>query len=157
MGCELVLEETVDSEQVFVLQYQRSEQVFEQGDAMSVAFELEYEIFRPRLQLVPGIREPSVGPARPSRAVQIRRRRILVAVVAAAFLILLMLPIRALGGATLASAGPAQGQTYVVKSGDTLTSIARQIDPANVPAMTARLAAESGSGVLVPGEHIVIP
>jgi hypothetical protein len=157
MGCELVLEQIVDSEQVFVFQYQRSEQVFGQGDAMSVAFELEYEIFCPPLRLVQGIETPSVGPVRPSRAVQIRRRRLLVAAVAATLLILLMLPIRALGGATLASAGPAQGQTYVVKSGDTLTSIARQVDPSDVSGMTARLTAAAGSSVLVPGEHIVIP
>jgi hypothetical protein len=118
---------------------------------MSVAFELEYEMFQPRLRLVPAV------PARTSRATQIRRRRLLVAAVAAVLLVLLMLPIRALGGSPLSAAAPSAGQEYIVKSGDTLTSIAQRADSAHVASMTARLVAETGSHVVVPGERIVIP
>jgi hypothetical protein len=151
MASDQVLEQPVDSEQVFVLQYIGSEQVFGKGDAMSVAFELEYEIFQPRLQLVVD------RPERPSRQVQVRRRRLLVAAVAAVLLILLMLPIRALGGSTLAAAGPTQGQEYIVKSGDTLASIALRADRGDAAGMVARLASETGSRVVVPGERIAIP
>jgi len=121
---------------------------------MSVAFELEYEMFQPRLRLVPAA---SAAPAGPPRAVVVRRRRLLVAAVAAVLLILLMLPIRVLGGASLASAGPVAGQQYIVKGGDTLASIAQRADAANPASMTARLVAETGSTVVVPGERIIIP
>ena len=70
---------------------------------------------------------------------------------------MLALPIRSLGGSTLAQAAPAQGQEYVVKSGDTLAAIAAAADPRHAVALTGRLAREVGSNVLVPGEHIFIP
>jgi hypothetical protein len=79
------------------------------------------------------------------------------ALVVAVALVLLALPIRALGGRTLAQEPPAQGQEYVVKSGDTLTSIAHGADPADTAGLAARLATETGSPFVVPGEHILIP
>ena len=88
MGSEQVLGRSVDTEHLFVLQYGGSEQVFGKEDAMSVAFELEYEVYRPQLRLVPD------GPTS-SRPDLIRRRRLLVGIVAAVILVLLMLPIRA--------------------------------------------------------------
>jgi hypothetical protein len=150
MGSEQVLGESVDTEHLFVLQYGGSEQVFGKEDAMSVAFELEYEVCRPQLRLVPD------GPTS-SRRAPIRRRRLLVGIVVAVILVLLMLPIRAFGGSTLASAGPTPGQEYIVKSGDTLTSIAERVDPSHASSMVARLVAETGSDVVVLGEHIAIP
>ena len=145
--------EIVDIEQTFVIQCTGSEQVFGKGDAMSVAFELEYEIFRPRLRVIPE------HPVRAAGPVQIRQRRLAVAVAiaVAVLLVLLMLPIRSLGGSTLADAGPAVGQTYIVKAGDTLASIAQRTGVTDVAALTAQLASVTGSTVVVPGEHIRIP
>lgn len=141
----------VDTEHTFVVQCTGSEQVFGKGASMSVAFELEYPVVRPRLRLLPDHPVQAAGPVR------IRQRRLVVAAVVAVLLVLLMLPIRALAGSTLADAGPAAGQTYVVKAGDTLTSIAQRTGAADVAGLTAKLAAETGSSVVVPGEHIFIP
>ncbi len=124
---------------------------------MLVAFEFEYEAFRPRLQLVADHPVRAAGPVQPR---QIHQRRLLVVAVAAVvavLLVLLMLPIQALGGSTLAAAGPAVGQTYIVKAGDTLASIAQRSGVSDVAALTARLVSETGSPVVVPGEHISIP
>ena len=118
---------------------------------MSVAFELEYETCRPRLYVV------SDQPARTAPSPRVRRRRVVLAVIVLGLLTLLALPIRALGGSTLAQAAPSQGQVYIVKSGDTLTSIAAQADPARTGAMAQQLAREVGSNVVVPGEHVFIP
>ena len=120
---------------------------------MSVAFELEYEVFRPRLRLVPDHPVRAAGPVLPRQ----RRLAVAVAIAVAVLLVLLMLPIRALGGSTLADAGPAVGQTYIVKAGDTLASIAQRAGVANPSALTAQLAQVTGSTVVVPGEHIRIP
>jgi hypothetical protein len=123
----------------------------DQEDAMSVAFELEYETCRPRLYVL------SDQPARTAPSPRVRRRRMVLAVVVLGLLVLLALPIRALGGSTLAQAAPSQGQVYEVKSGDTLASIAAQADPAGAGALTQQLAREVGSNVVVPGEHVFIP
>jgi hypothetical protein len=132
-----------------------SEQVFDQEDAMSVAYELEFEACRPRLYALDD------QPARSAPSPLVHRRRVVVGValaaVVAALSVLLALPIRSFGGSTLAQAAPAQGQEYIVKSGDTLASIAAQADPAAAPAMTGRLAHEVGSTAVVAGEHIYIP
>jgi hypothetical protein len=151
MRHEQVFEKSVDTEHMFVLHYGLSEQVFEGGDAMSVALELEYEAFYPRLRVVP---EPAER-VRPSAPVQ--RRRLMLGAVVVILLVLLMLPIRAMGGKTIAASGPVTGHEYVVRSGDTLASIATQADSADVAAMEQRLANELGSTVLVPGEHLLIP
>lgn len=118
---------------------------------MSVAFELEYEVFRPSLRLVPD------HPVRVTRPSPVQRRRLVLALAVAVLLVLLMLPIRALGGSTLAAQTPAQGQEYIVKSGDTLASIARAADPGNVSGMVAKLEQATGTAVVVPGEHLQIP
>lgn len=118
---------------------------------MSVALELEYEACRPRLYVV------SDQPVRTAPSPLVRRRRMVLAVVVLGLLVLLALPIRALGGSTLAQAAPSQGQVYVVKSGDTLASIAAQADPSRAGVLTEQLAREVGSDVVVPGEHVFIP
>ena len=115
---------------------------------MTVAFELEFEAYRPRLYALPD------QPARLAPSPRVRRRRV---VLAAFVLVLLALPLRQLGGSTLAQAAPAQGQEYVVKAGDTLASIAARADPGQAAALAARLASEVGSTVVVPGEHVFIP
>ena len=115
--CEQVFGKAVDSEHLFVLQCQRSEQVFEEGAAMSVALELEYEAFYPRLRVVseppdgiPARRRPAPplvpgsGRWRPARAADAARP--------------------GARGQTVAGTAPAPGQEYVVQSGDTLASIA---------------------------------
>ena len=92
---------------------------------MTVAYELDFETYRPRLYVVP---DPS---ARTAPSPRVRRRRIALAAVVVALLVLLALPIRSFGGSTLAQAAPAQGQEYIVKAGDTLASIANRADPAH--------------------------
>ncbi len=122
---------------------------------MSVAFELEYPAYRPlRLHAAP---DP---PARTAPSPSVRRRRAVLAavtVVVAVLSVLLALPLRQLGGSTLAQAQPAPGQEYIVKSGDTLASIAARADQADAGALAATMVREVGSTVVVPGEHIEIP
>jgi len=118
---------------------------------MSVAFELEFESCRPRLYALPD------QPARTAPIPRVRRRRVVLGAVVLGLLVLLALPVRAFGGSTLAQAPPSPGQTYVVKSGDTLASIAAQAGPSGAGALTQELAREVGSSVVVPGEHVFIP
>jgi hypothetical protein len=124
---------------------------------MSVAFELEFEACRRpfRLYALPD------QPARVAPSPQVRPVRVVLSVALAAFvlvvLVLLALPLRQLGGSTLAQDPPAPGQEYVVKSGDSVASIALQADPAHPGSMAASIAREVGSTVVVPGEHIQIP
>ena len=127
-----------------------------QGDAMAIAYELEFEAYRPRLYVVPNHPARSVPP--PPR---VRRGRLVISVIIAVLvivlLVLLALPLRALGGSTLVQAAPAPNSEYVVKAGDTLASIAAQVDPAHAGALSAQLAREVGSAVVVQGEHVFIP
>jgi Tfp pilus assembly protein FimV len=118
---------------------------------MTVAFELEFETYRPRLYVVPD------QPARTAPSPRVRRRRVVAAAVVLVLLVLLALPIRSLGGSTLAQAAPAQGQEYIVKAGDTLAAIAARADPAHAGSLTDQLVRETGTRVVVPGEHIFIP
>src|SRR3984957_6687327 len=118
---------------------------------MTVAYELDCETYRPRLYVVPD------QPVRPAASSHVLHRRVLVGAVLAILLVLLALPIRALGGSTLAQAAPAQGQEYIVKTGDTLASIANRADPAHAASLSGELARETGTGSGVPGEHIFIP
>ena len=118
---------------------------------MTVAYELDFETYRPRLYVVPD------QTARTAASPRVRRRRIVVGAVVAILLVLLALPIRALGGSTLAQAAPAHGQEYIVKAGDTLASIASRADPAHAASLSGELARETGTGSVVPGEHIFIP
>jgi hypothetical protein len=150
-ACEQAFGKKVDTEHLFVLNYQRSEHLFDEGDAMSVATELEFEEFYPRLQVVPDL------PARPASPRRFQHRRLVLAVGVAVLLVLLALPISALGGKTIAGSTPTVGQQYVVQSGDTPASIAARVSPQDAAALTQRLASEAGSPVLVPGEHLFIP
>jgi hypothetical protein len=151
MRDEQAFEKSVDTEHLFVLQCPESEQVFEKGGAMSVALELEYEEFYPQLRLVGEV------PGRTTPSARVQRRRLVLGVVVVVVLVLLMLPIRALGGKTIAGAAPTAGQEYVVRNGDTPASIAAQVGNGNTSALEQQLAAEAGSTVLVPGEHLLIP
>ena len=130
---------------------EESEQVFEQGEAMTVALELEFETYRPRLYALPS------QPAQTASSSRVRRRRLVLAAVVVALLVLLALPIRSFGGSTLAQAAPAPGQEYVVKAGDTLASIATRADPSQPASLVGQLAREVGSNIVVPGEHVFIP
>jgi hypothetical protein len=100
---------------------------------------------------------------RPS-SVSLRRRRVGLAVVLLS-VVLLALPLRALGAVTVdgrptpgaVPAGLAPGSVYVVQPGDTLRSIAQQVDPGAVAATVRALAASTGASTVVPGEHVRIP
>jgi hypothetical protein len=159
MAYEQAFGKMIDNEHLFVLQWSSSEQTFEEGDAMSVAFELDYEVFSPGLRLV----RPAPATAQTVEPVWVRHRRaMLLGLVAAVLLVLLMLPIRSLGGKTLAASAPTAGQEYVVHSGDTLASIATQVvgshaNGSRLAVFEQRLVGETGSTVLVPGEHLLIP
>lgn len=118
---------------------------------MTVAYELDLETYRPRLYVLPD------QPARTAPSPRVRRRRVVLAAFVVVLLVLLALPIRSLGGSTLAQAAPAQGQEYVVKAGDTLASIATRADPAHASSLTGLLVRETGTSLVVPGEHIFIP
>jgi hypothetical protein len=124
---------------------------------MSVAFELEFEACRRpfRLYALPD------QPARVAPTPRVRRVRVVLSAALAAcvlvLLVLLALPLRQLGGSTLAQDPPAPGQEYIVKPGDSLASIARQADPSLAAPLASSLAREVGSSVVVPGEHIQIP
>jgi LysM domain len=151
MSYEQTFGKSVDTERLFVLQCEPSEHVFGEGDAMSVALELEYEAFYPRLQIVPDV------PGRTGPSARVQRRRVILGVVVLVLLVLLMLPITALGGKTVAGSTPTAGREYVVQSGDTLASIAARVGGGNVAGLERQLAGEVGSTVLVPGEHLLIP
>ena len=118
---------------------------------MSVAFELEFEACRPRLYALPD------QPARTAPTPRVRRRRVVLGAVVLGLLVMLALPVRAFGGSTLAQAPPTTGQVYVVKAGDTLTSIAAHASPSRAGVLVQQLAREVGSSVVVPGEHVFIP
>jgi hypothetical protein len=121
---------------------------------MTVAYELEFETYRPQLYVVP---DQPVRAVRTGASARVLRRRVVVGAVLAILLVLLALPIRALGGSTLAQATPAHGQEYIAKAGDTLTSIADRADPAHATSLTGQLVRETGTSSVVPGEHIFIP
>jgi hypothetical protein len=115
---------------------------------------------RPELRLLPG------GAAgRPHRsAACYRRRRLTAALLAAVVLVGVLAGSRALLAplAEPAPAGPAATSagihTVVVRSGDTLWTIARRAQPAgDVRPLVDRLVAAHGAGPLTPGERISIP
>ena|SRR5271154_747322 len=118
---------------------------------MTVAYELEFETCSPRLYVV------GDAPVGGGLSPRVLRRRVAVGVALTILLVLLALPLRALGGSTVAQAAPAQGQEYIVKAGDTLASIAGRADPAHAASLTGQLARETGTSLVVPGEHIFIP
>jgi hypothetical protein len=102
----------------------------------------------------------SGGPARRLTSGSVRRRRALLGLVAGALVVLLALPIGAIGGRALpvAPAPLRAGSLYVVQPGDTLWSIAVRLDPSGDPrVLVAQLAAESGSDSVVVGERLRLP
>jgi hypothetical protein len=104
-------------------------------------------------------RAPLRRTRRPSASAAVRRR-IALALVVGSLLVLLALPVRALGGRPLAGhAVPLRaGTQYVVQPGDTLWSIATRLDPNGDPRpVVARLVAETGSEAVVAGERIRLP
>ena len=127
----------------------------------------------PHLRLVasapvpPPLRQgPSLHQRRAQRArlVQRRRRALATLVVVSAFTIL-ALPGHTFGATTgsglstdLANSSVlASGMDYVVQPGDTLGSIANDVNPVNPSLARSLLAHELGSSVVVPGEHVLIP
>ncbi len=112
----------------------------------------------PPLTVVPARRHGAAG-RRSSPGV--RRRRTLLAVMGL-LLIALALPLSGTGGyshpagsALAENRGPA---VYTVQPGDSLWSIAERLDPTADPRpLVARLASQTGSESVRPGERIVLP
>lgn len=137
------------------------------------ALELERveEVGAPELRLV-APRVPTyhvgrnVGMRRAARRRMLaRRRRALLVSMIVISVVILAWPGHAFGGETGlgapadASSGAtlSAGMVYVVQPGDTVTSIARLIEPWD-PAIARRaLVHELGADVVVPGEHVLVP
>ena len=109
---------------------------------------------------------PSLATRRAARARMMqRRRRTLVATLLVAGLVVLAWPGHAFGGTTgaglstdLASSSTlASGMVYVVQPGDTVSSIAREMNPVDPSVARALLERELESSVVVVGEHVLIP
>jgi hypothetical protein len=101
-----------------------------------------------------------VSARRRLRAQRLARRRVLLAGLAvAAALVLLALPLRALGGTAVAGPPSLRASVvYVVQPGDSLWSIASRVDPSGDPrALVSQLEAQTGSDRVVPGEHLRLP
>jgi hypothetical protein len=102
---------------------------------------------------------------RTERAAAVRRRRVLLGTVTAALIVALALPWGGAGTHTLAASGPTQaGATsvhrglYIVQPGDTLWSIAEDLDPRGDPRpVVAVLSAQAGGDTVVPGERLELP
>lgn len=126
----------------------------------------------PRLYLVattpPSPRRvgPPLAARRAARARMLQRRwRTLAAVALMGALTVLAWPGSALGGVTGAglstdlagSSTLASGEIYVVQPGDSVSSIARLMNPLSPRVARAALTHELGTAVVVPGEHVLIP
>jgi len=93
------------------------------------------------------------------------RRRVLVALALLGAFAVLATPGRLLGSSTASglstdlanSSVLAAGMDYVVQPGDTLGSIARDVNPDDPARARALLVKELGSSVVVAGEHVLIP
>ena len=118
---------------------------------MSVALEVEYEAFYPRLKVVPDV----PGRARPSARVQ--RRRVILGAVALGLL-----------SCWCCRSGPGRpdGRGFrVPRRGRSTWSVAATRSPrlpsrwvgATWPRRATDWPARAGSSVLVPGEHLLIP
>jgi hypothetical protein len=125
---------------------------------------------RPHLRLVstPEVFRtgPSLSIRRATRARMLkRRRRTLLAFALVMGLVILAWPGHAFGGETggglpsdLANSSVlASGINYVVQPGDSVTSIARLMNPIDPKVARADLVRELDSSVVVPGERILIP
>jgi hypothetical protein len=109
---------------------------------------------------------PSLAQRRRVRArVRQRRQRLAAALVMAAALTILAIPGHVYGATTGAglstdlanSSVLASGMDYVVQPGDTINSIAQDMNPTNPAEARSLLVHELGSTVVVPGEHVLIP
>jgi hypothetical protein len=124
---------------------------------------------RDHLRLVPTSYSTSnfrVGPKLAERRAQRlrvlqRRRRVVAALslgLVATFLILSPAPSASAGsGALSSSSALSAGQTYVVQGGETLSTIARLVNPEHPSIAYSALRKEIGSTVVIPGEHLLIP
>ena len=94
-----------------------------------------------------------------------RRHRALAALVVCGALAVLAMPGHIFGATSgtglsndLASSSVlASGMDYVVQPGDTVNSIALDMNPTNPTEARVLLVHELGSSVVVPGEHVLIP
>ena len=165
------------SEQMFVYHY---EQLFvEQKGTKMAAVEMmsavpgEETLGRPALRLVTATSEPRtylsgplVAQRRAARARMLqRRRRTLAALVIIAAVTLLAFPGLAFGTANNSGLSVdlqtgsqlSAGMVYVVQPGDTLASIAKQINPVTPSIAYRALKAQLHSSVVIVGEHVLIP
>jgi hypothetical protein len=131
------------------------------------------ETSRPTLRLVTAIDRPLPlrrgAPLAERRAARIRaksrRRRALAVLALASAVAILAVPGHVLGATTGAglstdlagSSVLASGMDYVVQRGDTVSSIARDVNPVNPARARSLLVRELGSSVVVAGEHVLIP
>jgi hypothetical protein len=136
---------------------------------------VEFEDFeplpkRPHLRLVstPEVFRtgPSLAIRRAARARMLRRRRrTLLAAALVMGLVILAWPGHAFGGETgsglpsdLANSSVlASGLNYTVQAGDSVSSIARMMNPVDPKVAREDLVRELDSSVVVPGERILIP
>ncbi len=109
---------------------------------------------------------PSLAQRRRVRArVRQRRRRLAAGLVLAAALTILAIPGHGYGATTGAglstdlanSSVLASGMDYVVQPGDTINSLAHDMNPIDPTEARSLLIHELGSTVVVPGEHVLIP
>lgn len=128
---------------------------------------------RPALRLVTTVpsstplrRGAPLAERRNARALVKRRHRRALAVLALAGAVsILAVPGHVLGATTGAglstdladSSVLASGMDYVVQPGDTVSSIARDVNPVDPASARSLLVRELGSSVVVPGEHVLIP
>ncbi len=114
-------------------------------------------------ELDPAVRTSSRTSSR--AATPARRRRTAGLGTAVVALVLLAMPLHALGAVTLdgrptpggVPAGLDPGSVYVVQSGDSIASIAQRVNPSQAATIERELVASTGSRAVVPGEHVVIP
>lgn len=103
---------------------------------------------------------PTRVPHRRRVSPAVRRRRTLLAVTAV-LMVALALPVGGTGGRSHATGSALSGAgtvAYTVRPGDTLWAIATRIDPSADPRpMVAKMAAETGSSTVYPGERIRLP
>lgn len=111
-------------------------------------------------------RGPLVANRRAARVrMKARRRRSALAALLVASLVLLAWPGHAFGGtngvglSTDLATGTtlSSGMVYVVQPGDTVTSIARMLNPVNPSLAVQALIDELRSTVVIAGEHVLIP
>jgi hypothetical protein len=95
------------------------------------------------------------------RLVLQRRRRVavcLLAGLALTFLVVSQDPSTPRSATVLSnSSALTAGQTYVVQGGETLSTIARLVNPEHPSIALASLQKQIGSTVVIPGEHLLIP